>query len=117
MRRLAPLAAALATLLVAHGVARAARPVVCAMTGALSSGHCDCETDASDPAVAPDCCRHPVVDATPSVVATAPELLAPVPSYVAALPAPVADRAWSAPAPEVAATSPPRTLLHRALLI
>ena len=117
MRRLAPLAAALATLLAVHGVARAARPVLCAMTGALSSGHCDCETDASAPAVTPDCCRHPVADAAPTMVVLGPELAAPVPSYVAAHAVPLLDRAWSAPAPEVAATSPPRTLLHRALLI
>jgi hypothetical protein len=117
MRRLAPLAAALATLLVAHGVARAARPVLCAMTGELSSGHCDCETEAPAPAVAPDCCRHPVVDAAPTMVAAGVDLAAPVPSYVAAHAVPVVERAWSAPAPELAATSPPRTLLHRALLI
>jgi hypothetical protein len=117
MRRSARLAAAMAALLVASGVAAAVRPVFCPMTGAVAAGHCCCDTGSPGPAVLPDCCTRTEVASSPSVPEPPPALAAPVPSYVATLVAPAPDRAWQAPAPEVASTSPPLPLLHRALLI
>jgi hypothetical protein len=117
MRRSARLAATLATLLVASGVAAAVRPVFCPMTGTVAAGRCCCDTGSPDAAVLPDCCTRTEVASAPSVSEPALALAAPVPTYVATLVAPAADPAWQAPAPDVASTSPPLPLLHRALLI
>jgi hypothetical protein len=118
MRRSAKLATALATLLAASGVAAAARPVFCAMTGTVASGSCCCDTGIPGAGVLPDCCSHADLAATPSISEAPSDLAAPVPSYTALLAPPARAPAWrGGPDVEVDATSPPLPLLHRALLI
>jgi hypothetical protein len=115
MRRL--LATLLTSLVVAHGAAAAAHPVVCAMSGTVTAGHCCCDVGSGEAALAPACGDGLESPAVASVGHAGPALPLPAvgPSLAVLAPPPAARP--PPPAPPDAGPAPPIPIRHRSLLL